>query len=206
MTMSYSWIKSLINKLCSNPKMKEISSTESLIKKVSQKTLPSLNHIKIIGGDFSRANFSSAMINNTEFDGSELQGANFSEVTCVGSIFKQVNARGVQFFNSCLKRTSFNGSILVGTNFAQANLEGVDFSNCSLVGSNLASAKTLNKAIFNEYTQLPFETSDALKLGMIFRKSSGEGEIPVENSVKPNNVIEFKSNKNQIALKAKIKD
>eukprot|EP00274_Cyanoptyche_gloeocystis_P008628 CAMPEP_0196655698 /NCGR_PEP_ID=MMETSP1086-20130531/6021_1 /TAXON_ID=77921 /ORGANISM="Cyanoptyche gloeocystis , Strain SAG4.97" /LENGTH=141 /DNA_ID=CAMNT_0041988153 /DNA_START=325 /DNA_END=750 /DNA_ORIENTATION=+ len=85
------------------------------------------------GRNFQNQAFSGALLNKTNFEGSDMKNTQLTKSNAAGAIF-----RGVDFTGSVLDRVNFKGAdmrdaifanaVLAGSNFDAADITGADFS------------------------------------------------------------------------------
>lgn len=101
------------------------------------------------GADMHGVKFTGAFLTSNRFIDTNLEGADFSEVTeLVGWGYPQNN----NFTNSNLKNANFSNSILHEFNFTNADLENANFSGALLRSTKFNGAQNLSTANFDGAT------------------------------------------------------
>jgi len=134
------------------------------------------------------ANFERSDLRMITLSGADLRGSQFREALLDGALldfgsnlescnFEGVLARGANFNSATLRRSRWTGARLQGSGFRDADLYLTDFTFADLRDSDLRGADLtaadlfgaqLSGAFFNPFTRLPFDRSEAYRLGMIF--------------------------------------
>lgn len=112
------------------------------------------SYAQILRSDFSGEDlhgviFKNAFITKNNFDNTNLEGADFSEMDELsGAGYPQNN----NYVNSNLRNANFSNSILHEFNFTNADLENANFSGALLRSTNFTNAKNLSTANFENAT------------------------------------------------------
>jgi uncharacterized protein YjbI with pentapeptide repeats len=134
------------------------------------------------------ANFERADLTEAVLSGSEIRGCNFVEARLDGASLdfgsnlescnlERVRANAASFNSANLRRAKMEGGKFRGSSFRDADLYLADLSFADLRDSDLRGAdlgnsdlfgSQLSGSFFNTFTRLPFDRTEAARLGMIF--------------------------------------
>lgn len=87
------------------------------------------------------ANFTRAILRDTNLAGAQLSGSDFSEAILSRTDFSGADLSGSRFWNANINGAKFNGADLSNANFWNAELIGNDFTGANLKGALLFGAK-----------------------------------------------------------------
>jgi hypothetical protein len=112
------------------------------------------------GAYLRSANLRSANLQRADLRSAYLQEANLQEAYLQGANLQEAYLQGANLQEAYLVEADFQGAHLSGANLSEANLSGADLSEAILSGAYLSEAilitqEQLDRAIGDEYTQLP---------------------------------------------------
>lgn len=123
-----------------------------------------LPFVNINSSEFRYGNFEMANMVCSSIDHSNLQGANLRYVDMEYSEITKTNLSGAD-----LSYANLRGCQIRESDFSGADLRGADLADCTVHNSKF------QEAVFDEHTQLPFDKSQAKRLGMVFVSKRNAG-------------------------------
>ena len=101
--------------------------------------------ISNIEADLENCNFSSKILNEYNFIGANLVGADFTNSQSVKSLFNDADLTNAIFTNAELSNSNFSNANLTGADlsnadFSRTNLRGADLTNVTFSNTNLTKA------------------------------------------------------------------
>ena len=146
-----------------------------------------LRFARLSGFDLESFSFNGADLSQSYAIGTFARRAQFQSATLVGSVFRSSTFQGADFSSARMRglkalRVNFRGGRFLGADLRDVEIMDSDLRDCDFRSADLRGARLLpmsiDGAVFNDETRLPFPEAEAFRLGM--RKVSGSQNVRLD--------------------------